>query len=153
MLNALPMHQERAGQTLAASRAPLRQCIAPSVQRSLNKHNTRPCLHTPTARPGLAALVDIHPDKPRTDAYLVSDLNRDVPAATLNEFQPLRLGSQLSVWPPVMLAPMAGLTNAPLRQLCNQYGAPMCTSEMIIASTLIQKTKWVVRHLRRQHKL
>lgn len=143
-------HQERAGKTLAASRAPLRGCSAYSVHKCLTKRAYSPSLHTLTTRAGLAALVDIHPDKPCTDAYLVSDLNIDVSAATLNEFKPLKLGSQLSVWPPVMLAPMAGLTNAPLRQLCNEYGAPMCTSEMIIASTLIQRTKWVLCPLRHQ---
>jgi nifR3 family TIM-barrel protein len=35
---------------------------------------------------------------------------------------PLRVGP-LQVWPPVVLAPMAGITNAPFRRLCQQFGA------------------------------
>lgn len=35
---------------------------------------------------------------------------------------PLRVGP-LEVWPPVVLAPMAGITNAPFRRLCQQFGA------------------------------
>ena len=77
--------------------------------------------------------------------YLVSQLNRDVPPAAAGELQPLRLGAGLSVWPPVLLAPMAGLTSLPLRQICGEAGAPLCTSEMIIASTLVQQNRWAAR--------
>ena len=35
---------------------------------------------------------------------------------------PLRVGP-LEVWPPVVLAPMAGITNAPFRRLCRAFGA------------------------------
>ena len=34
---------------------------------------------------------------------------------------PLRVGP-LAVWPPVVLAPMAGITNAPFRRLCQGFG-------------------------------
>jgi nifR3 family TIM-barrel protein len=34
----------------------------------------------------------------------------------------LRVGP-LDVWPPVVLAPMAGITNAPFRRLCREFGA------------------------------
>lgn len=34
---------------------------------------------------------------------------------------PLRIGP-LTVWPPVVLAPMAGITNAPFRRLCREFG-------------------------------
>ena len=61
-----------------------------------------------------------------------SDLNRAVPCAAPDEFRPLRLG-KLSVWPPVVLAPMAGVTNYPFRSLCRGFGAGLFVSEMITA--------------------
>lgn len=62
----------------------------------------------------------------------VSDVNRDVAVAQLGEFRPLQLG-KLSVWPPVVLAPMAGVTNYPFRSLCREHGAGLYVSEMISA--------------------
>ncbi len=35
---------------------------------------------------------------------------------------------------PVLLAPMAGITDAPLRQICQEYGAGLTTSEMLTAN-------------------
>lgn len=57
-------------------------------------------------------------------------------AAAAGEFSPLRLGD-LSIWPPVILAPMAGVTNSTFRQICGQYGAGLCVSEMIAARPLV----------------
>lgn len=64
-------------------------------------------------------------------------LNRDVAAAGPGEFAPLRIGP-LSVWPPVVLAPMAGVTNPPFRTLCRRYGAGLYVSEMITARALVE---------------
>ena len=50
---------------------------------------------------------------------------------------PLRLGP-ITVDPPVVLAPMAGVTNAPFRRLCRRYGAGLYVSEMITARALIE---------------
>lgn len=61
-----------------------------------------------------------------------SERNQDVPLAAPGEFAPLRLGG-LSVWPPVVLAPMAGVTNYPFRSLCREFGAGLYVSEMITA--------------------
>ena len=66
-----------------------------------------------------------------------SPLNRDVAPATPGEFIPLRIGP-LHVWPPVVLAPMAGVTNPPFRTLCRRYGAGLYVSEMITARALVE---------------
>jgi nifR3 family TIM-barrel protein len=70
------------------------------------------------------------------DPQYISELNRDVAEAQPGEFRPLMLGS-LRVWPPVVLAPMAGVTNYPFRKLCRQYGAGLYISEMITAKGLV----------------
>jgi nifR3 family TIM-barrel protein len=49
----------------------------------------------------------------------------------------LHLGP-LEVWPPVVLAPMAGVTNAPFRTLCRRYGGGLYVSEMVGARGLIE---------------
>ena len=67
----------------------------------------------------------------------VSLVNREVPAARPGEFAPLALGP-LRVDPPVVLAPMAGVTNAPFRTLCRRFGAGLYVSEMITARALVE---------------
>jgi nifR3 family TIM-barrel protein len=66
-----------------------------------------------------------------------SELNRDVPPARAGEFEPIPIGT-LRVWPPVVLAPMAGVTNWPFRALCRQFGAGLYVSEMITARPLVE---------------
>ncbi len=44
----------------------------------------------------------------------------------------------LRVWPPVVLAPMAGVTNAPFRRLCRRHGAGLYVTEMIGARALAE---------------
>lgn len=63
--------------------------------------------------------------------------NRDVPSAQPGEFAPLRIGT-IPVWPPVVLAPMAGVTNPPFRTLCRRHGAGLYVSEMITARALVE---------------
>ncbi len=50
---------------------------------------------------------------------------------------PLRLGP-LRVDPPVILAPMAGVTNWPFRRLCRRFGAGLYVSEMVTARPLAE---------------
>jgi nifR3 family TIM-barrel protein len=66
-----------------------------------------------------------------------SELNQGVPAARPGEFAPLAYGP-LRVDPPVVLAPMAGVTNAPFRRLCRRFGAGLYVSEMITARALVE---------------
>jgi nifR3 family TIM-barrel protein len=60
-----------------------------------------------------------------------------VPPAAAGEFAPLSIGP-LTVWPPVVLAPMAGVTNPPFRTLCRRHGAGLYVSEMITARALVE---------------
>ena len=69
---------------------------------------------------------------PASPERFASELNRTVPTAAPGEFERLRLGG-LAVWPPVVLAPMAGVTNYPFRSLCREFGAGLYVSEMITA--------------------
>jgi nifR3 family TIM-barrel protein len=71
------------------------------------------------------------------DAVYRSPTNRDVPPAAPDEFAPIAIGP-LRVWPPVVLAPMAGVTDPPFRTLCRRYGAGLYVSEMITARALVE---------------
>ena len=51
---------------------------------------------------------------------------------------PLRLGS-IDVVPPVVLAPMAGITNAAFRRLCAEQGAGLYVSEMITSRGVVER--------------
>ncbi len=51
--------------------------------------------------------------------------------------RPLRIGP-LDVDPPVVLAPMAGVTNVAYRRLCRESGAGLTVSEMITARALVE---------------
>jgi nifR3 family TIM-barrel protein len=50
----------------------------------------------------------------------------------------LKIGP-IEVDPPIVLAPMAGVTNAPFRQLCRSYGAALYVSEMVSARAVIER--------------
>src|SRR4029079_2274505 len=63
-------------------------------------------------------------------------INRDALPAKSDEFTTLQLGP-LRVWPPVVLAPMAGVTNYPFRAVCRRFGAGLYVSEMINARPLV----------------
>ncbi len=66
-----------------------------------------------------------------------SEHNQGVPPARPGEFAPLSIGP-LRVDPPVVLAPMAGVTNYPFRAICRRFGAGLYVSEMITARPLVE---------------
>jgi nifR3 family TIM-barrel protein len=52
------------------------------------------------------------------------------------------------VWPPVVLAPMAGITNAPFRVLCREQGAGLFVCEMITTRALVERNPKTLRMIR-----
>jgi nifR3 family TIM-barrel protein len=56
----------------------------------------------------------------------------------------LRIGPY-AVWPPVVLAPMAGITNQPFRTLCREYGGGLYVSEMITTRALVERDPETMR--------
>jgi nifR3 family TIM-barrel protein len=60
--------------------------------------------------------------------------------------EPLKIGP-ITVDPPVVLAPMAGVTNSAFRTLCRSYGAGLYVSEMISARALVEGSEKTRRML------
>lgn len=58
--------------------------------------------------------------------------------------KPLNIGA-LTLDVPVVLAPMAGITNTAFRRLCREYGAGLYVSEMITSRALVEKTPTSMR--------
>ncbi len=78
------------------------------------------------------------------DPLYVSPVNRGVRPAAPGEFAPVSIGPILAD-PPVVLAPMAGITNAPFRRLCRRFGAGLYVSEMITARALVERNAKTLR--------
>ena len=53
--------------------------------------------------------------------------------------------SRFVVNPPVVLAPMAGITNQAFRRLCREYGAGLYVSEMVTSRALIERSPETIR--------
>jgi nifR3 family TIM-barrel protein len=60
---------------------------------------------------------------------------------------PLRIGP-IQVDAPVVLAPMAGITNMAYRRLCREYGAGLYVCEMITSRALVERTPESMRLIR-----
>jgi len=78
------------------------------------------------------------------DERFIGEINRGVEPARAGEFPPVRLGG-LCVDPPVVLAPMAGITNYPFRSICRSFGAGLYVSEMITARALVERNAKTLR--------
>ncbi|MDJ0357774.1 tRNA dihydrouridine synthase DusB [Paenarthrobacter sp. PH39-S1] len=64
----------------------------------------------------------------------------DLPASSTRlELPPLKLGN-ITVPTPVVLAPMAGITNTAFRRLCREYGGGLYVSEMVTSRALVERT-------------
>ena len=61
--------------------------------------------------------------------------------------KPLQIG-RIPVETPVVLAPMAGITNTAFRRLCREYGAGLYVSEMITSRALVERTPESMRLIR-----
>ncbi len=61
--------------------------------------------------------------------------------------RPLRIGP-LELDAPVVLAPMAGITNTAFRRLCREYGAGLYVSEMITTRALVERNATTLRLIR-----
>ena len=66
-----------------------------------------------------------------------SELNADVRPAAPGEFGLPSIGP-IALQAPVVLAPMAGVTDVPFRELCRQFGAGLYVNQMITARALLE---------------
>ncbi|MCB0991467.1 MAG: tRNA dihydrouridine synthase DusB [Acidimicrobiales bacterium] len=82
-------------------------------------------------------LTDVGTAAPR------SDINADVEPARPGEFATPSIGP-FRLETPVILAPMAGVTDVPFRELCRSFGAGIYVNQMITARALIEgnETTW-----------
>jgi nifR3 family TIM-barrel protein len=60
----------------------------------------------------------------------------------------IRLSDKVAVDPPVVLAPMAGITNVAFRRLCREHGAGLYVSEMITSRALVERNPKTLRLIR-----
>lgn len=74
-------------------------------------------------------------------------------SSTLTVTPPARTAPALRIGPleldaPVVLAPMAGITNTAFRRLCREYGNGLYVSEMITSRALVERTPESMRLIR-----
>jgi nifR3 family TIM-barrel protein len=69
----------------------------------------------------------------------MGQLSEMTPDLVTTQAAPLSIGP-LTVDVPVVLAPMAGITNTAFRRLCREFGAGLYVSEMITSRALVERT-------------
>ncbi len=69
------------------------------------------------------------------------------PSAGSRLLSPLRIG-RMTVETPVILAPMAGITNAAFRRLCREHGGGLYVAEMVTSRALVERTPESLRIIR-----
>jgi nifR3 family TIM-barrel protein len=77
-------------------------------------------------------------DGPDGRDILAAMTDTSAPALASPTVRPLQLGSH-EVWPPVVLAPMAGITNEAFRRLCREQGGGLYVCEMITTVALVER--------------
>jgi nifR3 family TIM-barrel protein len=66
-------------------------------------------------------------------------------AAVMTSVRPLSLSEDVVADPPVVLAPMAGITNIAFRRLCREHGGGLFISEMITSRALVERNPKTMR--------
>lgn len=86
--------------------------------------------------------------QPQTVSRRMPSAFPPAPQADLAKTSALKIGA-LSVPNPVLLAPMAGVTDLPMRELCMELGAGLAVAEMLAADPRLAQSRKST--LRRQH--
>jgi tRNA-dihydrouridine synthase B len=79
------------------------------------------------------------------NAYLQGN-GGDAPGGRPSGVRPLVIGT-LSIDPPVLLAPMSGVTDAPFRRMARKLGAPAVVSEMIASHEAVRASRVTLKRL------
>jgi nifR3 family TIM-barrel protein len=79
--------------------------------------------------------------------HFLGELDEMTSTATISPAPQLTIG-RLELDVPVVLAPMAGITNTAFRRLCREFGAGLYVSEMITSRALVERTPESMRLIR-----
>ena len=85
-----------------------------------------------------------------TDHRVPDNVRENARVTALSLTAPLRLSEQVVADPPVVLAPMAGITNTAFRRLCREQlgGGGLFISEMITTRALVERNQKTLRMIR-----
>jgi nifR3 family TIM-barrel protein len=79
-----------------------------------------------------------------TDALLTSAIDATDAPPGARVLPPLSIGP-ITVDTPVVLAPMAGITNAAFRRLCREHGGGLYVAEMVTSRALVERSRESMR--------